>query len=174
MPHFQQAYGTIDPSSASGFALSSRRQSVVVALLSAGCFAGALLGVPTADFLGRRGAIFMVSVIFIVGVIVQIAPTGNLGAFIGGRFVAGLGVGVSSDDCFRPGTRSPVSFIRPFLHSYPFIREKVGYMIPRIWLVLNPTAANSFPKSSPGSLRIMLPSHDHLRDSHRLHSRLRL
>ncbi|ETW76260.1 MFS sugar transporter [Heterobasidion irregulare TC 32-1] len=96
MPHFQQAYGTIDSSSASGFALSSRRQSVVVALLSAGCFAGALLGVPTADFLGRRGAIFMVSVIFIVGVIVQIAPTGNLGAFIAGRFVAGLGVGALS------------------------------------------------------------------------------
>ena len=115
MPHFQQAYGTIDPSSGSGFALSSRRQSVVVALLSAGCFAGALLGVPTADFLGRRGAIFMVSVIFIIGVIVQIAPTGNLGAFIAGRFVAGLGVGVSSVNCSRPGTRSPVSCIRPFL-----------------------------------------------------------
>lgn len=68
--------------------------AIIVALLSAWCFAGALLGVPTADYLGRRGAIFMVSVVFIIGVIVQIAPTGNLGAFIAGRFIAGLGVGV--------------------------------------------------------------------------------
>lgn len=96
MPHFETAYGTPDSTSPSGYALSSNRQSVVVALLSAGCFAGALLGVPTADYLGRRGAIFMVSVIFIIGVIVQIAPSENLGAFIGGRFVAGLGVGVSN------------------------------------------------------------------------------
>lgn len=95
MPHFQTAYGTPDSTSSSGWALSANRQSVVVSLLSAGCFAGALLGVPTADYLGRRGAIFMVSAIFIVGVIVQIAPTGNLGAFLAGRFVAGLGVGVS-------------------------------------------------------------------------------
>ncbi|THH21042.1 hypothetical protein EW146_g432 [Bondarzewia mesenterica] len=96
MPYFQIAFGTPDLASSSGFSLSPRRQSVVVSLLSAGCFAGALLGVPTADFLGRRGAIFMMSFIFIVGVIVQIAPTGNLGALMGGRFVAGLGVGALS------------------------------------------------------------------------------
>ena len=150
MPHFQQAYGTIDPSSGSGFALSSRRQSVVVALLSAGCFAGALLGVPTADFLGRRGAIFMVSVIFIIGVIVQIAPTGNLGAFIAGRFVAGLGVGVSSVNCSRPGTRSPVSCIRPFLLSYLSIREKVGCANRRIWLVLNSLCCEQFLQKLSG------------------------
>lgn len=96
MPHFQTAYGTADSTSPSGASLSAHRQSVVVALLSAGCFAGALLGVPTADYLGRRGAIFLVSVIFILGVIVQVATTGNLGAFLAGRFVAGLGVGVSS------------------------------------------------------------------------------
>lgn len=96
MPHFETAYGTADSTSPSGASLSAHRQSVVVALLSAGCFAGALLGVPTADYLGRRGAIFLVSVIFILGVIVQVATTGNLGAFLAGRFVAGLGVGVSS------------------------------------------------------------------------------
>lgn len=96
MPPFERSYGTPDSASASGYSLSSHRQSIVVALLSAGCFAGALLGVPTADYLGRRGAIFLVSVIFIVGAIVQIAPTDNLNAFLAGRFVAGLGVGVST------------------------------------------------------------------------------
>ena len=57
MPPFQKAYGTPDSTSASGYSLTSNRQSVVVALLSAGCFAGALLGVPLADILGRRSAI---------------------------------------------------------------------------------------------------------------------
>jgi len=96
MPHFESSFGTPDSSVVGGFSLSAHRQAVIVALLSAGCWAGALLGVPTADFLGRRGAIFMVSVVFIAGVIVQIAPTGNLGAFIAGRFIAGLGVGALS------------------------------------------------------------------------------
>ncbi|KZP16666.1 general substrate transporter, partial [Athelia psychrophila] len=96
MPPFEKAYGTLDASSPSGYALSSQRQSVIVSLLSAGCFAGALLGVPTADYLGRRAAICMVSAIFVLGVIVQIAPTNNLNAFIAGRFVAGLGVGALS------------------------------------------------------------------------------
>ena len=94
MPPFERAYGTPDSTSASGYALTSDRQSVVVALLSAGCFAGALLGVPCADYIGRRAAIFLVSAIFVVGVIIQIAPSENLSAFIAGRFVAGLGVGV--------------------------------------------------------------------------------
>lgn len=123
MPHFQVGYGTPDSTSSSGYALTSHRQSVVVALLSAGCFAGALLGVPTADFLGRRGAIFMVSVIFIVGVVVQIAPTANLGAFIAGRFVAGLGVGVSNSRV--PGTTKlkPV-FLGTFSPRSPLPRRK--------------------------------------------------
>lgn len=94
MPPFERAYGTPDSTSASGYALTSNRQSVVVSLLSAGCFAGALLGVPCADYIGRRAAIFLVSAIFVAGVIIQIAPSENLGAFIAGRFVAGLGVGV--------------------------------------------------------------------------------
>lgn len=125
MPHFQTVYGTSDPASASGASLSPNRQSVVVALLSAGCFAGALLGVPTADWLGRRGAIFMVSIIFIIGVIVQIAPAGNLGAFIAGRFVAGLGVGVSS--LFWDSLRAVTDFwsVRLFLPSSHCIKEKV-------------------------------------------------
>jgi len=96
MPPFEQAYGVPDAAAASGFSLSANRQSVIVSLLSAGSFAGALLGVPFADLAGRRGAIFGASAIFSVGVIVQVAPYQNYGAFLAGRFIAGMGVGALS------------------------------------------------------------------------------
>lgn len=40
---------------------------------------------------GRRGAIFFAAVTFIVGVVVQVAPTEVYGAFLAGRFIAGVG-----------------------------------------------------------------------------------
>ena len=171
MPHFQTSYGTPDSTSASGYALTAHRQSVVVALLSAGCFAGALLGVPTADYLGRRGAIFMVSVIFIVGVVVQIAPHNNLGAFIGGRFVAGLGVGVRTMD-------SVSSFRSSFLSSPGLIR--LGSAVPRRKCVssciypdfLYLSKLCSLAQGPQRCLRILLSSNDHVRHFDRIHSRL--
>lgn len=70
MPPFVDAYGTVDPASATGaLYLSPARQAIITAILSAGSFTGALLGVPTADFLGRRGAIFFASVTFMAGVV---------------------------------------------------------------------------------------------------------
>lgn len=70
MPPFVAAYGTADPSSTTGgLYLSDDRQALITAILSAGSFTGALLGVPTADFLGRRGAIFFAAMVFIAGVV---------------------------------------------------------------------------------------------------------
>lgn len=113
MPPFERAYGLPDAAAASGYSLSANRQSLIVSLLSAGSFAGevhpfsiqpgsnsqskgALLGVPFADYIGRRGAIFAASAVFSLGVIVQVAPSSNYGAFLAGRFVAGAGVGALS------------------------------------------------------------------------------
>lgn len=52
MPLFQAAYGT---SQADG-TVNAGRQAIVTAILSAGSFTGALIGVPIADYAGRRGA----------------------------------------------------------------------------------------------------------------------
>lgn len=98
MRPFINGYGTLSPNPTypGELYLSPGRQAIITAILSAGSFTGALLGTPTADFLGRRGAIFAAAVVFLAGVIVQVAPTEVYGAFLAGRWLAGAGVGALS------------------------------------------------------------------------------
>ncbi|KAI0295058.1 general substrate transporter [Multifurca ochricompacta] len=69
------------------------REGLIVALLSIGTLIGALCGAPTADFLGRRRAMQVESLIFCVGVIVQITSKSEWAQLAVGRLIAGLGVG---------------------------------------------------------------------------------
>ncbi|EMD37312.1 hypothetical protein CERSUDRAFT_113964 [Gelatoporia subvermispora B] len=69
------------------------REGLIVALLSIGTLIGALVGAPTADFLGRKNAMSSECVVFIVGVIIQITSTHSWVQFAIGRLVAGFGVG---------------------------------------------------------------------------------
>lgn len=78
-----------------GLALSTGQVSVVVSILSAGTFVGALAGAPIGDFIGRRLGLILTCLIFSIGVAMQTAAT-QWGLFLGGRFVAGLGVGLVS------------------------------------------------------------------------------
>lgn len=74
----------------------SSEESLIVSILSAGTFLGALLAAPTADTLGRRlGLIFAAGIVFNLGVILQTISTSQP-LFIAGRFFAGLGVGLVS------------------------------------------------------------------------------
>ena len=76
--------------------ITSSQRSLIVSILSAGTFFGALLAAPCADLLGRRwGLIFATFIVFNLGVIFQIAST-SIPLFIAGRFFAGLGVGLVS------------------------------------------------------------------------------
>ena len=70
--------------------------SLIVSILSAGTFFGALMAAPFADLLGRRWGLFTsCAIVFNLGVILQtIAVRQPL--FIAGRFFAGLGVGLIS------------------------------------------------------------------------------
>ncbi|KAI1793556.1 MFS monosaccharide transporter [Ganoderma leucocontextum] len=79
----------------SGYYLPSPRESLVVSILSAGTFFGALLGAPIADILGRRIGIIVSCLIFSLGVALQTAG-GNLSTFVVGRVFAGAGVGLVS------------------------------------------------------------------------------
>ncbi|KAN0065324.1 Plasma membrane low glucose sensor [Thecaphora frezii] len=78
-----------------GYDLSTGNTSLVTSILSAGTFVGALLGAPLSDKLGRRWGLQVGLLTFNVGVALQMATT-NLDAFIVGRVIAGLGVGVLS------------------------------------------------------------------------------
>jgi len=75
--------------------ITTFQQSLVVSVLSIGTFIGALLGAPVADILGRKWGIVLATVVFDVGVAMQVASTA-LGLFIAGRIIAGLGVGLVS------------------------------------------------------------------------------
>jgi MFS family permease len=76
-------------------ALSGPHQSLIVSILSAGTFFGALIAGDSADFIGRRNTIVIGCIIYIIGIVLQIASHG-LGLLVAGRLVAGLGVGFES------------------------------------------------------------------------------
>jgi MFS transporter, SP family, sugar:H+ symporter len=76
--------------------LDSGDKSLIVSILSAGTFFGALFAAPFGDILGRRmGLMVSCAVVFNLGVILQTAAT-EQSLFVAGRFFAGLGVGLVS------------------------------------------------------------------------------
>jgi len=78
--------------------LSSSHQSLIVSILSAGTFFGAIIAGDLADMFGRKWIIIMGCVIYTVGVIIQmITGIGDaLGVIVAGRLIAGVGVGFVS------------------------------------------------------------------------------
>ncbi|KAG5735436.1 High-affinity glucose transporter ght2 [Termitomyces sp. T112] len=84
------------PGVASTCHFSTARAGLIVSLLSIGTLVGALLGAPIADFLGRRYAMVVECILFIIGVIIQITATNAWQQFGMGRWVSGLGVGALS------------------------------------------------------------------------------
>lgn len=80
-------------------ALSNPHQSLIVSILSAGTFFGALIAGDVAEFIGRKWTVIIGCLIYICGVIIQVATSPNgsaLATMTAGRFVAGLGVGFES------------------------------------------------------------------------------
>ncbi|KIX08619.1 uncharacterized protein Z518_03275 [Rhinocladiella mackenziei CBS 650.93] len=79
-------------------ALTSSHQSLIVSILSAGTFFGALIGGDMADFIGRKWTVILGCFIYIIGVVIQmITGEGDaLAAIVTGRLVAGIGVGFES------------------------------------------------------------------------------
>lgn len=99
MARFRQDYGEPIASTAEGgieYDYRTWEKSLIVSILSAGTFVGALFSGYLADRIGRRLTIIIPGCgLFIVGVAVQVATPSVIGLSIG-RFVAGLGVGCVS------------------------------------------------------------------------------
>jgi MFS family permease len=74
------------------FGLSDTAQQIVVASLLLGAVFGALIGGPLSDRIGRRNAIMIAAVIFMVGSLASALATGAAFLTIA-RFVLGLAVG---------------------------------------------------------------------------------
>jgi sugar porter (SP) family MFS transporter len=88
--------GGVLPNISKSFALVSPfDKGLVVAILLAGAAVGALVAGRVADQLGRKRAIFITSIVFVVGLLASsLAP--SLGVFWISRFIIGLGVGSTS------------------------------------------------------------------------------
>ncbi|KAL9940770.1 hypothetical protein V8E36_000258 [Tilletia maclaganii] len=78
-----------------GFDLSTGNTALVVSILSAGTFFGALFGAPLADGLGRKLGVHVALLIFCAGVAMQTAAL-EIPLLTAGRAIAGLGVGIIS------------------------------------------------------------------------------
>jgi len=80
-------------------ALKSSNQSLIVSILSAGTFFGAIIAGDVADRVGRKWTVIGGCAIYIIGVIIQmLTGVGGsaLGVIVGGRVIAGIGVGFES------------------------------------------------------------------------------
>ncbi|KAJ7437177.1 general substrate transporter [Mycena latifolia] len=84
------------PGDVSTCAFSNVRAGLIVALLSIGTLFGALMGAPTADFLGRRYAMTVECGVFIIGVLVQILAFKSWVQYALGRLISGFAVGALS------------------------------------------------------------------------------
>lgn len=80
---------------AAAFLIPSWKKSLIVSILSAGTFFGALMAGDLADWFGRRTTIITGCFVFIIGVILQTASS-SLGLLVAGRLIAGFGVGFVS------------------------------------------------------------------------------
>lgn len=73
-------------------AITSSQSSMIVSILSAGTFFGALTAAPTADFFGRRYGLMVTMVVFCLGVVLQTIATDIP------IFVAGFVIEIKNDD----------------------------------------------------------------------------
>ncbi|KAI9511393.1 general substrate transporter [Russula earlei] len=98
MPDWLRTFGHQVPVSTTfpdGYGITSSQRSLVVSILSAGTFFGALLAAPFGDTLGRKWGIVASCLVFSLGIALQTAAT-SLPPFVVGRVFAGLGVGLVS------------------------------------------------------------------------------
>lgn len=77
------------------FVIPTGHKTLIVSILSAGTFFGALIAGDLADWYGRRFTVIAGCVIYGAGCIMQTASTA-LGLLVAGRLIAGFGVGFIS------------------------------------------------------------------------------
>jgi len=99
MQDWLETFGKFDPTPGGlGWYIPTNEKSLVVSILSAGTFFGALLAYPMADRVGRKWGIIASCVVFSLGVGLQLDT--QWATFVVGRVIAGFGVGLVS--CLIP------------------------------------------------------------------------
>ncbi|KAG4442475.1 hypothetical protein IFR05_002077 [Cadophora sp. M221] len=96
MPHWLQTFSTGYKNPDTGLPdITASESSLIVSILSAGTFFGALAAAPLSDLIGRRLGLLATLVVFCFGVVLQTISVA-IPLFVAGRFFAGFGVGLIS------------------------------------------------------------------------------
>ncbi|KAH6667922.1 general substrate transporter [Halenospora varia] len=97
MPQWLETFSTGYKNPDTNFSpgITASESSLIVSILSAGTFFGALGAAPLADYLGRRIGLMITLIIFCFGVVLQTISSA-IPLFVAGRFFAGFGVGLIS------------------------------------------------------------------------------
>lgn len=91
MPDFKQRFGQLN--SEGEYYLSKVRTGLMVGIFSIGCaFGGVTLG-KTGEIYGRKKGLMMTMVVYIVGIVIQIAAVSSWVQYFIGRIVSGFAVG---------------------------------------------------------------------------------
>ncbi|KAF9535187.1 monosaccharide importer [Crepidotus variabilis] len=133
MDDWLKTFGKYDPTLQ--YYIPTNDKSLVVSILSVGTFFGALLAFPMGDMVGRKWGLVASCLIFCVGVGLQLDTKWS--TFIGGRVVAGFGVGLVS--CLVPMYQSECApkSIRGLIVGLYQLTITIGALIAAI--VLNST-----------------------------------
>lgn len=101
-------------------AISSSNTSLIVSILSAGTFFGAIIAGDVSERIGRKWTVIMGCMIYMIGVVIQmITGVGGdaLAIIVVGRIIAGIGVGFESAIVILYMSEI-VSCLFPILSSY--------------------------------------------------------
>lgn len=91
MQDFLQRFGSIN--SEGNYYLSEVRTGLIVSIFNIGCAIGGIVLAKLSDVYGRRRGLVIVTVIYVVGIIIQIASIDKWYQYFIGRIISGLGVG---------------------------------------------------------------------------------
>ncbi|KAJ3993124.1 sugar transporter [Lentinula boryana] len=96
--YFEETFGIANSTGSINTKKSDEVSSNVVSVLQAGAFFGALLSAPISAKFGRKWPLFMYTLIFAIGAILTIIPSGNnpkrgLSEIYAGRVISGFGIG---------------------------------------------------------------------------------
>ncbi|SCV01773.1 LAME_0G18404g1_1 [Lachancea meyersii CBS 8951] len=88
---FKRRFGEIN--SKGEYYLSNVRTGLIVAILNIGCAFGGIILSKVGDMYGRRIGLMTVVVVYVVGIIIQIASIDKWYQYFIGRIISGLGIG---------------------------------------------------------------------------------
>lgn len=97
MTDFKERFGSVHPDGEHYF--SNVRSGLMIGIFNVGCGVGSIVLLKLGDMYGRRVGILIAMVIYIVGLIIQIASQYAWYQFMIGRIITGLAVGTLSVLC---------------------------------------------------------------------------